>query len=69
MDWLEEFFPFLRELDGGNGALEMALVILVIGVLAVIGLAAIRRARPATGPALHDVMDDDADLDDRGAAR
>lgn len=45
MDWLEGFFPFLHELDNGNGALEVAFVILIVGVLAVVGLAATERAR------------------------
>lgn len=46
MDWLEEFFPFLREIDQGSGALEVALVALVVGILGVIGLAVVRRRRP-----------------------
>jgi hypothetical protein len=33
MDWLEEFVPFLRQLDGGNGSLEIALVITVTAVI------------------------------------
>lgn len=45
MDWLEDFFPFLRELDAGNGALEVALVLLVAVIIAAIGLVAIRRSR------------------------
>jgi hypothetical protein len=45
MDWLEEFFPFLREFDNGSGALEVALVVLIIGVLGVIGLGAVQRRR------------------------
>jgi hypothetical protein len=45
VDWLEEFFPFLRELDEGNGALEVALVVLVIAIIGVIGITAVRRAR------------------------
>jgi hypothetical protein len=45
MDWLEDFFPFLRELDQGNGMLELALVLLIVVVLAGIGLTAVRRSR------------------------
>jgi hypothetical protein len=45
MDWLEEFFPFLRELDNGSGALEVALVVVIVGVLGVIGLGAVQRRR------------------------
>ena len=47
MDWLEEFFPFLEEIDQGSGALEIAFVVLIVGVLGLIGLAAIRRRGPA----------------------
>jgi hypothetical protein len=43
MDWLEDFFPFLRELDAGNGALEVALVLLVVVILAAIAVVAMRR--------------------------
>jgi hypothetical protein len=32
VDWLEQFLPFLRMLDGGDGALEAALVIAVTAV-------------------------------------
>jgi hypothetical protein len=46
MDWLEDFFPFLRDLDEGNGALEVSLVLLIVVVLGAIGLTAIRRSRP-----------------------
>ena len=45
VDWLEEFFPFLREIDQGSGALEIALVVLVIAIIGVIGITAVRRAR------------------------
>jgi hypothetical protein len=48
MDWLEDFFPFLRELDAGNGALEVALVLLVIVVLAVTAMATMQRMRSRT---------------------
>jgi hypothetical protein len=45
MDWLEDYVPFLRELDQGNGALEVALVLLIVVVLAWIGLTVMRRSR------------------------
>jgi hypothetical protein len=45
MDWLEDFFPFLRDLDAGNGALEIALVLLVVVSLAAIAVVALRRSR------------------------
>lgn len=45
MDWLEDFFPLLRDLDHGNGALEVSLVLLIVVVLGGIGLAAVRRSR------------------------
>jgi hypothetical protein len=48
MDWLEDFFPFLRELDQGNGALEVSLVLLIVLVLATIGVRAMRRSRLGT---------------------
>ena len=47
MDWLEEWFPFLRDLDQGSGALEIAFVVLVVSVLGVIGLTGLRRRRPS----------------------
>lgn len=43
MDWLEDFFPFLRELDAGDGALEVAFVLLVIVIVVAIALVARRR--------------------------
>ena len=45
MDWLEDFFPFLRELDEGNGALEIALVLLVVVILASVAVVVMRRMR------------------------
>jgi hypothetical protein len=63
VDWLEEFFPFLEDIDKGSGALEIALVVLIIGVLGVIGYAAIRRRRPSPADAGRR-RDEAADPDD-----
>lgn len=48
MDWLENFFPFLRDLDAGDGALEVALVLLVIVI--VVAIAVVARRRTAERP-------------------
>ena len=64
MDWLEEFFPFLRELDQGSGALEIALVVLIIAIIGVIGITFVRRSRAGTSEA-RETTDRDAQQDDR----
>jgi hypothetical protein len=45
MDWLEAWFPFLRGFDAGNGALEVALVILVVAIMAVAAMTLVQRTR------------------------
>jgi hypothetical protein len=62
VDWLEEFFPWLEEIDKGSGALEIALVVLIVGLLGVIGYATVRRRRPGATEAVEH-RDDEAGPD------
>ena len=66
MDWLEEFFPFLRELDQGSGALEIALVVLILAIIGVVGVTAVRRSRAGSAEA-RETSDPDTTGDHRDA--
>jgi hypothetical protein len=48
VDWLEDFLPFLRTFDGGDGALEIALVAAVAAVVGVIAYRLWQKRRPRT---------------------
>jgi hypothetical protein len=63
VDWLEEFFPFLEEIDQGSGALEVALVVLVIAIIGIIGITAVRRSRSGRGE-VAETREPDAQGDD-----
>jgi len=64
VDWLEEFFPWLEEIDQGSGALEIALVVLIIAIIGMIGIVAARRRRPGEAQVV-----DAIDANDKGAGR
>jgi hypothetical protein len=49
MDWLEAWFPFLRDLDGGDGALELSLVLVIALVVAMTAIIIARRLGTNSG--------------------